>query len=79
MIRVGVVGRIASGDEQGRYVLIKELPDVPPSYLILTAADSDFQTAGGDSWVEDEASLQQFFDEARWVVAWRQEGEEKQS
>ncbi|MEV8478755.1 hypothetical protein [Streptomyces sp. NPDC051173] len=50
--------------------MIKELADVPPSYLILTAADREFLTAGGDFWVEDEASLQQFFAEARWVVEW---------
>ncbi|MFD7291684.1 hypothetical protein ACFV9W_00215 [Streptomyces sp. NPDC059897] len=38
--------------------------------MVLTAADPDLKVAGGDEWVEDFASLQQFFDEGRWVVEW---------
>ncbi|MGY0488816.1 hypothetical protein [Streptomyces sp. WG-D5] len=70
MIKVETLGRIVSGDEQGRYVYIKELPDDPPSYLVLTSDDPDLKVAGGDEWVEDFASLQQFFDEGMWVVEW---------
>lgn len=72
MIKVGPIGRIVSGEEQGRYVRIQELPDQPVSYLILTAADRDFREAGGDAWVEDEASLRQYFDESRWIVQWEE-------
>ncbi|MFE9336121.1 hypothetical protein [Streptomyces sp. NPDC007063] len=70
MIMVNKVGRIASGDEQGKFVKIEEFSGAPTSYLVLTAAERDFQLAGGDEWVEDYASLEQFFAEARWVVAW---------
>ncbi|WP_030543243.1 hypothetical protein, partial [Streptomyces albus] len=70
MIQVETLGRIASGDEQGRYVFVQELPDDPPSYLVLTAADADLKVAGGDEWVEDFASLEAFFEEGRWVVEW---------
>lgn len=70
MIKVGVVGRIISGEEQGRYVRIQKLPDDPPSYLVLTATDRNFEREGGDAWVEDESSLIQFFEESRWVVQW---------
>lgn len=70
MIKIGAVGRISSGDEQGKYVKIQELPDDPPSYLILTAADRDFRHDGGDAWVEDRASLSQYFEEAHWIVEW---------
>ncbi|MFZ3554878.1 hypothetical protein [Streptomyces sp. BH055] len=70
MIQVDTLRWIASGDEQGRYVYIQELPDDPPSYLVLTAADAALKVAGGDEWVEDFVSLQQFFDEGRWVVEW---------
>ncbi|MFJ9082450.1 hypothetical protein ACIRL3_08540 [Streptomyces sp. NPDC102384] len=51
---------------------IQELADEPPSYLVLTAADPALKVAGSDEWVEDFASLEQFFDEGRWVVEWIQ-------
>ncbi|MFI5663545.1 hypothetical protein [Streptomyces sp. NPDC051684] len=70
MVEVEKLGRIASGDEQGRYVYVKELPDEPPSYLVLTAADPDLKADGGDEWVEDFSSLEQFFGEGRWLVEW---------
>ncbi|MGW3157551.1 hypothetical protein [Streptomyces sp. NPDC001089] len=70
MIRLETLGRITSGEEQGRYVYIRELADDPPSYLVLTAADPDLKVAGGDEWVEDFASLEQFFEEGGWVVEW---------
>jgi hypothetical protein len=72
MIRIGVVGRIESGDEQGKFVKIQELPDQPPSYLVLTAADPDFTTDGGDDWVEDLPSLEQYFGEAQWAIVWEE-------
>ncbi|MFG2264767.1 hypothetical protein [Streptomyces sp. NPDC048720] len=73
MIRIGRVGEIISGDESGKFVKIDELPDSPPSYLILLAYDRAFSSGCGDYWVEDQESLEQFFDEGRWVVNW--EGE----
>ncbi|MFJ8933792.1 hypothetical protein ACIRLA_45240 [Streptomyces sp. NPDC102364] len=72
MIKVEALGRIASGDEQGRYVYVQELADDPPSYLVLTATDPALKVAGSDEWAEDFASLEQFFDEGRWVVEWNQ-------
>ncbi len=74
MIKIGVVGRIESGDDQGKFVKVQELADEPPSYLVLTAADDAFMTEGGDEWVEDFESLRQFFEEARWVVSWQNVG-----
>lgn len=71
MIRIGTVGRIESGGDQGKFVKIQELPDDPPSFLIHTAIDGEFWTDGGDEWVEDYASLEQFVREAQWVIAWR--------
>ncbi|MBE9497983.1 hypothetical protein IHE61_01880 [Streptomyces sp. GKU 257-1] len=70
MIMINKVGRIASGDDQGKFVKIEELSGNPTNYLVLTAADRDFQFDGGDEWVEDYAALEQFFEEARWVVVW---------
>lgn len=73
-IEVGVVGVIVKGDEAGRFVFVQELPDDPPSYLVHTAADENFKTSGGDAWVEDHASLADFFEEGKWVVEWGHPG-----
>ncbi|MGW2478065.1 hypothetical protein [Streptomyces sp. NPDC001665] len=70
MIKIGVLGKITKGDEVGRYVFIKELPDDPPSYLVLTASDAEFEICGGDEWVEDYPSLGEFFEEGQWIVEW---------
>lgn len=70
MIPTSVIGRITAGDDQGKYVKIKKLRNDPPSYLVLRAADRDFKTFGRDDWVEDYASLEQDFEEVRWVVEW---------
>ncbi|GHI07861.1 hypothetical protein Scel_61820 [Streptomyces cellostaticus] len=70
MIRIGEVGRIVSGEESGKFVKINELPDSPPSYLILLAHDREFTRGCGDYWVEDFVSLEQFFTEGEWVVKW---------
>ncbi|MFE0174948.1 hypothetical protein ACFWZ2_21760 [Streptomyces sp. NPDC059002] len=70
MIEVEKAGRIRSGDDAGKYVKIQELPDSPPSYLILLAHDRQFEHGCGDHWVEDHASLEGFFRESQWVVDW---------
>ncbi|MET8443306.1 hypothetical protein ACN6LF_002401 [[Kitasatospora] papulosa] len=70
MIKINTIGRIISGEESGRFVKIQELPDDPPSFLILTAADREFHQEGGDAWVENKDSLQQYFTESHWVVNW---------
>ncbi|WP_344632911.1 hypothetical protein [Streptomyces glaucosporus] len=70
MIEVGRVGRISSGDHSGKFVKVRELPDDPPSFLVLLAHDRGFRRGYGDYWVEDRASLEQFFAEGSWVVEW---------
>ncbi|MEV3853722.1 hypothetical protein AB0J38_05265 [Streptomyces sp. NPDC050095] len=74
MIEIGKVGRIAAGDESGKYVRVDELPDSPRSYLILLAHDREFTRGCGDYWVEDYPSLEQFFAEGKWAVEWPEEG-----
>uniref|UniRef100_A0AAU2V3R2 Uncharacterized protein n=1 Tax=Streptomyces sp. NBC_00003 TaxID=2903608 RepID=A0AAU2V3R2_9ACTN len=70
MIEIGKVGWIRSGDESGKFVKVNELPDSPPSYLILIAHDREFKRGCGDYWVEDFESLEGFFAEGAWVVEW---------
>ncbi|MEU8971564.1 barstar family protein [Streptomyces monashensis] len=69
-LKIGEVGRITAGDEAGQFVKIEELPDSPPSYLILLAHDLEFTRGRGDHWVEDLPSLEQFFAEGKWIVEW---------
>jgi hypothetical protein len=71
LIQIDTIGRIASGDDEGHYVKVKELFDEPSSFLVLVSATPDFTGPGGDYWVEDLASLQQFFEESHWVVEWQ--------
>ncbi|MFJ5046987.1 hypothetical protein [Streptomyces sp. NPDC088719] len=69
MIEIDDVGRIAAGDERGKFVRINELPDDPPSYVILLAEDPEFLNGCGDYWVENREDLSTFFTEARWTIA----------
>ena len=70
MIKIGKIGYIRSGDDEGKYVKIQELADSPPSYLVLMAHDRAFKNGYGDYWVEDYQSLEGFFAEGQWVVDW---------
>ncbi|MGQ4726864.1 hypothetical protein ACUN3E_04300 [Streptomyces sp. Ju416(a)] len=70
VIPIGRIGKITGGEEDGRFVRIKELPDLPPSYLILLARGPDFTDGCGDYWVKDSEDLEGFINEARWKVTW---------
>lgn len=67
---MNVVGRIASGEEQARYVRVEDDREQTGGFLILTAADPGLSTDVADYWVETEADLRAFFDESNWVVEW---------
>ncbi|GAA1169278.1 hypothetical protein GCM10009654_28140 [Streptomyces hebeiensis] len=70
MIEFGRVGKILAGDDVGKYVKVQELPDDPPSFLVLMAHDQGFLRGCGDYWVEDYESLKGFFSESQWEVEW---------
>lgn len=63
-------GLIESGEDQGSYVLVQDDRNNTGGFRIIIAPDPDFGRDGGDYWVEDEASLQKFFDDSRWVIRW---------
>jgi hypothetical protein len=68
-IKLEAVGKIVAGDEAGHYVRVVDDRRNSGGFLILTAATPDMQD-GYDSWVEDEATLQRFFEESGWVIDW---------
>lgn len=69
-VRVGQVGRIESGEEQGRYVRVEDDTAESGGFLILTAADVAMSDDVADSWVESREDVDAFFVESNWVVAW---------
>lgn len=70
MVKIDRVGKITIGDQLGKFARINELPDSPPSYLILLADDSEFSNGCGDYWVKNREDLDKFFAEAHWEVEW---------
>ena len=68
-ISVGVVGRIAEGDEAGSYVKVLDDSENTGGYIILTSSHQDMSD-GFDNWVQDRESLSAYFEESRWVVNW---------
>jgi len=69
-IQIGVVGKIISGDEKGRYVKIIDDDKNTGGYLILTSTYPNFSD-GYDNWVQDHETLVRFFEESRWIVDWK--------
>lgn len=71
-IRIGVVGRITAGRFAGEWVRIDDDSDSTGGFLVFQSEDGSF-TQAGDQWVEDRASLDEYFAELGWVVAWADE------
>jgi hypothetical protein len=69
-MRIGVVGRIKSGVEQGRYVLVEDDSESSGGYLILTGANRMLTLEGADSWVATLAELERYAEEAHWLIDW---------
>jgi hypothetical protein len=70
MIPIGVVGRIVSGDEQGRFVVVQDDRAMSKGYLIITGDDREFLTNGFDDWVDGLGSLEAYALARHWVVDW---------
>jgi hypothetical protein len=69
-IRIDEVGQITSGDQAGRFVLVKDDQEGSGGYLIFTASDREFTKEVFDNWVTDIAMVERFFIEAHWRVTW---------
>jgi hypothetical protein len=66
---IGKTGRIVAGDDLGRFVKVVDDSENTGGFLVLTADDVEFRS-GHDNWVEDEAALKRYFQEAGWLVEW---------
>jgi len=69
-IRIGVVGQIVRGAEEGRFVEILDDAENTSGYLIVTYADSDRSPVAFDAWVESIADVELYFEESDWQVKW---------
>ncbi|HCO02011.1 MAG TPA: hypothetical protein DIT48_01355 [Actinobacteria bacterium] len=77
MVRTGVRGKIESGAEQGRLVLVQDDMDQTGGFLILTGADRDLSIGGADYWVEGLEALERFAEESNWVIQWEHDGSKR--
>ncbi|AXI04730.1 hypothetical protein HYN46_15005 [Aquirhabdus parva] len=68
-ILIGRVGKIISGDEQGRYIKVVDDAENTGGFLILIADDIEFRS-GYDNWVEDKDALNRYFLECEWLINW---------
>lgn len=68
-VPIGRAGKIISGDEAGWFVKVLDDSDATGGLLILTSRDDHFVSAF-DNWVADENALEQYVQEARWLIAW---------
>lgn len=61
-------GKILKGDDQGSYIEIEKNDD--DSYLIFLSKEKSFDKEVFDDWVENEASLKDYFLESNWDIEW---------
>lgn len=69
-ILIGVVGKIISGEENGRFVKVVDDSENTGGFLILTADDIELSSRGYDNWVEDIEHLKCYFLENKWLIEW---------
>lgn len=70
VVRIGVTGRIVSGEDHGRYVRVEE---DPAGYIVIASPSRDFQHGDEgvyDDWVATQADLAELWASRRWVVEW---------
>ena len=70
-VRLDALGRIESGHDQGRYIIVQS-PQVNQTsgFQILLNAQPDMAGEGGDYWVESQDDLVAFMSESNWVIEW---------
>jgi hypothetical protein len=69
-IKLGTMGRILEGDEEGRFVEVQDDSDRTGGFLIFTYADAARSPEVFDGWVADLEGVERYFRESGWRVDW---------
>jgi hypothetical protein len=69
-IRVGVLGRILSGEEAGRVVEVIDVAERTGCFLVFTYADDDRSPDVFDGWVETFGDVKRYSRRVGWDIAW---------
>ena len=69
-LRIGSLGLIVSGREEGRWVEVVDDHNESGGYLILTFADAHRSPDAFDAWVESILDVELYFDECGWDIRW---------
>jgi hypothetical protein len=71
MIKIGIVGKIRSGEHEGWYVRVQDDRADTGGFLVLVSSNPTFESGKGfDDWVESSERLDDYFREAGWTVEW---------
>lgn len=68
--KVGVLGRITSGDDSGWFVEVVDDTDASGGFLIVTYEHADRTGSAYGSWVESIIDVDLFFEESNWDIEW---------
>lgn len=69
-LRIGSLGLIVAGREEGRWVEVIDDHEDSGGYLVLTYADSARSPDVFDAWVESILDVDRYFDECEWEIRW---------
>jgi hypothetical protein len=69
-LRIGSLGLIVTGREEGRWVEVIDDHEDSGGYLVLTYSDSDRSPDVFDAWVESIIDVDRYFDECEWEIRW---------
>ena len=73
-IKIGKKGLINQGDMKGWYIRVDDDCKNTGFFLIISNSSPDMLSGVGyDDWVENEASLKDFFEESSWTINWTED------
>ena len=76
-IPIETTGVILAGAQTGWFVRVRDDSQSTGGFLVVVGKnlDSNGKVEGYDDWVQDEAALEQYWKECRWLIEWGAPGE----
>ena len=73
-IKIGEKGLINEGDMKGWYIRVDDDYKNTCGFLIIQNSSPDMSSGVGyDNWVENKASLKEFFEQNSWTINWAED------